>query len=249
MVASSIKSSLMEYATSADAILARLKTGTGAKSDTDLGAKLGFGQQSVSNARKAGKVPDAWIRKAAERFNISSDWILFGVGDMFRGDEQAQPRNEWEDPPLLPPSTETDPWKSTKWQEVPVIGLAACDVVGWFNPSPLAFRIPLTVEHPYTPELFAVIAVGYSMQPEGIRQGYVLFCDPGMPIDIGDVIYIETTDGSAAVKKLIKRDDEQVVVQGWLDPDADGAQRPFTVKLPRSHVRRMAPVIVVKRKA
>ena len=105
------------------------------------------------------------------------------------------------------------------------------------------------MDHPYTPELFAVIAVGESMRPEGIREGFVLYCDPGAPLNKEDVVYLETVDGRASIKKFLERDNERLVVQGWLDPEPDGAQKPFTIKLPTAHVKRLAPVVVVKRKA
>lgn len=72
----------MEDETSAGAILDRLRIGANAKSDAELGRKLGVGQQSVSNARNSGKVPDAWIRKAATELGISADWVLTGIGSM-----------------------------------------------------------------------------------------------------------------------------------------------------------------------
>ncbi len=72
----------MEDTTSAKQILDRLKQGTGARSDTELGHMLGLAQQSVYNARANDKIPDSWIRKAAERFNLSADWLFFGVGKM-----------------------------------------------------------------------------------------------------------------------------------------------------------------------
>lgn len=75
----------MEDTTNAKEILERLRQGTSTDSDTDLGRKLGVGQQSVSNARKAGKVPDSWIRKAAEDYGLSADYLLFGIGPMQRG--------------------------------------------------------------------------------------------------------------------------------------------------------------------
>ena len=74
----------MEDTTKAGVILDRLKEGAGAKSDSDLARQLGVGQTSVSNARISGKVPDSWIRKAAEQFNLSADWLLFGAGNMYR---------------------------------------------------------------------------------------------------------------------------------------------------------------------
>ena len=72
----------MEDETNVSGILDRLRLGTNAKSDVELGRKLGVGQQSVSNARASGKVPDAWLRKAVTELGLSADWLLLGVGSM-----------------------------------------------------------------------------------------------------------------------------------------------------------------------
>ena len=222
-------------------------------SGEEFAARLGVNLQTLYRYERGQRTPDVnFIQKVSKLGGVTLNWLLAGTGP---GREQTAPPDEprgrglWENPRVLSPSTESDPWKSTRWQEVPVIGLAACDVLGWFNPSPLAFRLPLTVDHPYTPELFAVIAVGESMRPEGIREGFVLYCDPGAPLNKEDVVYLETVDGRASIKKFLERDNERLVVQGWLDPEPDGAQKPFTIKLPTAHVKRLAPVVVVKRKA
>lgn len=219
----------------------------------EFAAKLGVNLQTLYRYERGQRMPDiSFVQTVSELTGVSLDWLASGSGP--KHGEASPPKSEerrehWENPKILPPSTESDPWKSTRWQEVPVIGLAACDVMGWFNPAPLAFRIPLTVDHPYTPELFAVLAVGESMRPEGIREGFVLYCDPGAPLLEEDVVYIETTDGRASIKKLLERGAEQIVVQGWLDPDAAGVQKPFTIKLSKTHIKRLAPVVVIKRKA
>ena len=64
----------------ADMILNRLREGMDAKSDSDLARKLGVSQQSISSARTKERVPNSWVRVAAERFNLSADWLLFGIG-------------------------------------------------------------------------------------------------------------------------------------------------------------------------
>ena len=80
----------MEHTTSPGAVLDRLKQATTAKSDTDLARILGVTQQSVSNARANNKVPDSWIRIAAQKYGLSADWLLFSVGTSLIGDSQPQ---------------------------------------------------------------------------------------------------------------------------------------------------------------
>lgn len=75
----------MEDTTSAKRILERLRQGTGAKSDSELGRMVGVSQQAIYNARNGNKLPDAWVRRAAQQFNLSADWLYFGDGHMYRG--------------------------------------------------------------------------------------------------------------------------------------------------------------------
>lgn len=74
--------------TSVEQIIERLKLGSKAKSDTDLARKLGVSQQAISGARINNKVPDSWIRIAAEKFALSMDWLLFNVGTMSLKDKE-----------------------------------------------------------------------------------------------------------------------------------------------------------------
>lgn len=70
-------------------VLERLKQGTGARTDSELARLLGISQQSVSNARTHGKVPDSWVRCAAEQYNVNADWLFFGRGSVFVGPPPA----------------------------------------------------------------------------------------------------------------------------------------------------------------
>lgn len=68
--------------TTAETILLRLKNSLAAKSDSELGRMLGVSQQAVSNAKSNNKLPDSWVRIAAERYNLCTDWLFFGRGPM-----------------------------------------------------------------------------------------------------------------------------------------------------------------------
>lgn len=153
----------------------------------------------------------------------------------------------WQPPVHLAQISSDDPWKNAKWQEVPVVGLANCGDGSWYTPGNLPLRATMPVDYPYTPNMFAVLAVGTSMQPEGIKQGYVLFCDPSAGIDVGDAVYVEKADGSASVKKYLKNDNGKIHLQGWSEPK-DGTQKPYFEEVAQSQIKRLACVVVVKRK-
>lgn len=132
---------------------------------------------------------------------------------------------------------------------VPVIGLAASDVADWYHPGTLAVRAPLPPDYVRPGRLFAVVAAGNSMVPDGIRAGYLLYCDPDARLEPGDAVFCKTADGKATIKRFIQQDAERVVLQGWLEPDKTGAQRPYTNRFAPSFVVAVAAVVMVRRKA
>ena len=71
-------------------MLERLFQATGAQNDSELAETLGLTSQAVYDARKRNKVPDAWFRLIAEKYDVSADWLLFGSGQMRRDDESQQ---------------------------------------------------------------------------------------------------------------------------------------------------------------
>ena len=72
----------------AEAILERIKVALNAKNDSEVANALGIKQQSVTSARKLGKVPPGWITKIAQERGVSSDWLLFGAGSKKRSDSR-----------------------------------------------------------------------------------------------------------------------------------------------------------------
>lgn len=65
---------------SAEQILNRMKEAAGISSDASLARMLGLTRQAIANAKKNGKIPDAWLIKAAEKFNTSASWLKNGDG-------------------------------------------------------------------------------------------------------------------------------------------------------------------------
>ncbi|NDY56293.1 helix-turn-helix transcriptional regulator [Desulfovibrio sulfodismutans] len=92
-VANSVANTPDENATDFVGVYGRLKDATGAKTDTDLAHALGLRQSSVSSAKSKKELPPAWIFEIAKRFNVSSDWILFGSGEMNRDSDVTSLQN------------------------------------------------------------------------------------------------------------------------------------------------------------
>lgn len=75
--------------TTTHAILARLLQATGVPTEAALSGPLGVSSQAIYDARRRGKIPDAWIRIIAENYAVSADWLFFGRGPM-RVDESKE---------------------------------------------------------------------------------------------------------------------------------------------------------------
>ncbi len=250
-------------------LMERLLSAAQSTTDSDLASVLRITAQSVSQARKKRHIPAQWYVKLFHEYGISVDWLLSGKGSM-RAEAQAAPPRLCDSvtPPARLLSTsaaredghapvagavsgpESRETRLTAPPQVSVRGLAACGVEGWYNPSAMAFTLPLPPGLDFHADIFAVIAVGVSMQPEGIRHGYVLFCDPRKPLEPGDAVFVEKADGKVTVKKFLKFDEKWLHLQGWLPPTGgDEAQKPYTEKIDREYVRGTACVVLVKRKA
>ena len=128
---------------------------------------------------------------------------------------------------------------------VPVIGLAECGLKGWYQGA----LMTVSAARPgdlLDPDAFAVIAIGTSMRPAGICQGFLCFCSPRMAVDKGDRVYIERRDGTATIKKYVCRDETWLYLQGWLDPDESGRQELYSDQVRLDQIARLATIVYVK---
>lgn len=66
-----------------EAILNRMKSAINAKSDTELGSKMGLKQSAISSAKTRGQIPAAWIVSMSQGHGISADWLLSGAGQPY----------------------------------------------------------------------------------------------------------------------------------------------------------------------
>ena len=61
--------------------LARIMHATSATNDADLARALGISQPSVWGVKNKGKIPDSWIKKVANKYAVSTDWLYKGGPD------------------------------------------------------------------------------------------------------------------------------------------------------------------------
>lgn len=187
----------------------------------DIARKTDLSLTTIRNY-EGGQLPKGeHLVSLGKALQCSLDWLL-------TGDEAIEEKIE----PV------TGSWD--QGNSVSIIGLASCGIEGWQNPSPIS----ITATPPIiSSQAIAVIAYGKSMIPAGIPEGRLLYCDPTLPPVKGDVVYICRSDGTASVKLFLGVSQEWVFLQGWLDPDSEGVQKPFTAKERKSHIVKIAPVV------
>ena len=64
--------------TSFQAQLARIMQATESASDADLARALGISQPSVWGVKNKRRIPDSWIKKIADKYMVSTDWLYNG---------------------------------------------------------------------------------------------------------------------------------------------------------------------------
>lgn len=80
----SINSSQKEQTLDGSAIVDRLLLVYKAKSDSDYASKRGLARSTVGNWRVRPSVPYSECEHAFLQLNVSMDWLLTGVGNMYR---------------------------------------------------------------------------------------------------------------------------------------------------------------------
>jgi hypothetical protein len=67
----------------------RLKQAVGAKTDTDLAKALDIKQSSVGSAIERKAIPARWVIEISDKYNVCSDWLLYGEGPKYRRERGA----------------------------------------------------------------------------------------------------------------------------------------------------------------
>lgn len=203
----------MKKLTTPDMILRRLREGMDARSDSELARKLGISQQSISSARTKDRVPDSWIREAAEQFGLSADWMLFGVGGMYLPDGEAQaPRAPYRTAPrpeeaALPRQPERLLAADGEIVMVPMVEARLSAGCGSFETSGgverhYAFRMDFLRRKGQPAEMVLMRVDGDSMAPE-IQDGDAVLIDrsqtaprPGgtYAVSVEDLIYLKVVN-------------------------------------------------------
>lgn len=66
-------------------LFARMLMAGKLKNYSELARTVGLSPQAVSNYKKKDRIPSSLIFKFADTYNISIDWLLTGIGEMYSG--------------------------------------------------------------------------------------------------------------------------------------------------------------------
>lgn len=183
---------------------------------------------------------------------VRLEWLAMGEGPMKPADEIRQTVERMSRRQLLTnmessaeePITRRYSPQTGRPAAIPILGLAECGLKGWYRES----AMEVSASRPgdlHDPETFAVIAVGVSMRPAGILEGFLCFCSPATSPAAGDRVYVERRDGTASIKVFRGADDEWLHLRGWLPPE-DGRQDGYEEQVKQSEVVRLATVVYIK---
>ena len=216
------------------------------KSQTQLARRLSVPQSTFYdylNPVGQSKIRKVLLDKINQVYpEINRDWLYFGEGEMLVETPETPPTPAVAAPDLTAPLVE-------KSRAVPMVGFASCGIIGW--QGTMTFPVSVTAPH-WRPGMFGVTASGDSMIPAGIGNGHVCFCDPNAEPLEGECVYVARKDGTSALKLFLGRvgvgGAPGLRFCGWLDKDAAGQQKLFTLDERADRIQVLAPVIYVQRR-
>lgn len=76
----------------AEAVLSRIMSATGIRSQSELARVLGIGRQAVTDAKKRSHIPADWYLHLCRKFGLNPQWLESGLGPTHvAGQGEAQP--------------------------------------------------------------------------------------------------------------------------------------------------------------
>jgi transcriptional regulator with XRE-family HTH domain len=249
----------------------RIRLLRGDISQKDFAQLVGVNINSLRHYEKGVRRPNVDIVvNICRHTGASPDWLILGEGPMRRHDrstvsvpvdgKEAVRRDEAvrkltrEIEELRAKLKESDA-EPERNLVIPVLGLAECSLSGWYTFTNTALYTVAPVDIAKSKGGFSAIAIGDSMVPAGIEPGAFVFCDPNLEPKVGDAVFVERIDGHATIKIYAGisqvAGNDMIRLHGWLPRNKDNPslpQKPFTLEESKKLIKRVAPVVYVKRR-
>ena len=200
-------------AISAIETLNRLMQGANLKKDNQLAAVLGVSPQAVSQARNKGKIPENWIIKIAEQYNLSTDWIFFGKNSSLPSAQLPKPAFAKAPSPAKrqPRATKPDPAAKIAAEivMVPLVNARLAAGSGSLETGGevqnfFAFRQDWLQSKGNPAKMVLMKVLGDSMEPD-IRHGDMVLVNQGQTNIFGHAIYAVGVEEEIYIKQVETR--------------------------------------------
>lgn len=230
----------------------RLRKVRGTQSREAFSSQFFIHRNTLAAWEKGSTAPDGhFLRELCERYALNPSWLLLGQGPQKTQDIPAQDYHfslNHVDPAIRSGSPVFSHGLASSLEGIPVIGLSRSDHEAWFERSQTAITAQRPAEYHANPHVFVVIASEHRLLPEGIKHGYLCYCDPHCTPSLGDVVYVERVNGKVALKLLALSKGNCLTLHCWQNPDESGRQALFTEELDFEEIKQLATVVYVKRR-
>lgn len=206
----------------------RIKLAIGAKNNGELAHALDVWSVEIDEWPKDRVLSREFHETLIKKYGLSPSWINSG----------KFPTNV-EVPKELP---------TKRGSELPIIGLGTIDMEEWEYQNELALTVDTSND--LGPKAFAVIPADDSMEPEGIREGYVCYVDPEREPVPNDAVYVVRKDDRATIKLYRGPSPDRsnfTRLSGWTT-GKDGSRSETFIEEANDNIALLAPVVIVKRK-
>ncbi len=218
----------------------RLKEIRGILSRDVFAAQFSVHRNTLAAWEKGLTAPDArFLEELCQKYKITPQWILLGEGSKDMDDESHPVWHEQSISLLALHGANSG---------MPIVSLLDMGTTGWCRKAKTAITAQRPAEFANNPHVFVTSAGCNSLQPEGIRQGFLCYCDPRNSAGQGDVVFIQLMDDKASLKLLTAHRENWITLQAWYTNANGEPLNYFSEEVEIKNIKLLAPVIYVKRK-
>lgn len=185
-------------------------------SQAKFGAKFGVTREAVSQWEKGGNIDPARLLLISKEYSVSLGWLaaqepLVETPKEEHPPNTVAPRNAGAVRLVEGAQADFRTWP----KDLKILGFVKAGLVGFFPDNgealDVTFRPPALVG---VNGAYAVIVSDDSMVP-AFKPGRVIWVHPWRRADPGDDIIIQTKDGQAFIKELVRRAGKQIICKQW----------------------------------
>lgn len=172
----------------------RIKKATGMRTQVEIAKLLDIRQSSISDAKRRQSIPDSWLIKLFQIYNLNPNWLLHGEAPQFLGEQRGGALSVREPAEAY--------GRKPKHYSLPVAGMALPE--GGEGPWEEVNQETLTVPDPfYRPSLLVVRMDEDDMEPVIRRGAYVGIDKERKTIRSGALYAIDMPVEGLVIKRIL----------------------------------------------